>query len=111
MIDSSMQPSKVVSKTNSPKHTVSASSANAKATTENIDRLAPMGDSVTIAYLETWLNSALGQAESLDIPGVMKHPEHRKPLARYELDQYILQQVGLSRSDIDQLYRGLFVHS
>ena len=41
----------------------------------------------------------------------MKYPEHKKPLSRYELDLYILQQVGLSTNDIDQLYRGLFVHS
>jgi hypothetical protein len=41
----------------------------------------------------------------------MKYPEHKKPLSRYELDQYVLQQLGLSRNDIDQLYRGLFVHS
>ena len=41
----------------------------------------------------------------------MKHPEHKRALHRYELDFRSLKSHGLQRSDVERLFRGLYVHS
>lgn len=40
--------------------------------------------------LETWINETLQDAEHLDIPGVIVKPEHKNPIARYEIDKMTL---------------------
>ena len=37
--------------------------------------------------LETWINETLGDAEHLDIPGVILKPEHKNPISRYGIDR------------------------
>ena len=50
-------------------------------------------------------------AEELDVPGILKRPEHKNPLSRYEIDRISLNNMGVDLSDIDRVYRTLFVNS
>lgn len=61
--------------------------------------------------MEQWLNDVLGDAEELQMPGVLKRPEHRRPLSRYEVDKMQLMNLGVPAEAIDRMYRALFVHS
>ena len=61
--------------------------------------------------MEQWLDDVLRDAEELNMPGVLKRPEHRNPLGRYEVDRMRLVNMGVAAGMIDRAYRGLFVHS
>jgi hypothetical protein len=37
--------------------------------------------------LDAWLNQTLGEAENLEIEGIMLKPTHKKPLTRYGIDR------------------------
>ena len=61
--------------------------------------------------IETWINETLGDAEHLDIPGVIVKPPNKAPLIRYQVDRLFLNNAGVPEADIDRIYRGLFVYS
>ena len=61
--------------------------------------------------IETWINETLADAEHLDIPGVIVKPAHESPLIRYQIDRLFLTNVGVPETEIDRIYRGLFVYS
>lgn len=61
--------------------------------------------------IETWINDTLLDAEHLDIPGVILKPEHKNPIARYQIDRLGLNNCGVSNESVDRIYRGLFVYS
>ena len=61
--------------------------------------------------IETWINETLGDAEHLDIPGVIVKPNNKTPLVRYQIDRLFLNNAGVPEGDIDRIYRGLFVYS
>lgn len=53
----------------------------------------------------------LKDAAHLEMPGIMKRPEHKKPLDRYEVDRFTLSNMRVPLEKIDRIYRSLFVHS
>jgi hypothetical protein len=53
------------------------------------------GGGVQIRYVEQWLNDVLKDAEELDIPGILKRPEHKNPLSRYEIDRISMDNMGV----------------
>lgn len=61
--------------------------------------------------IETWINETLADAEHLDIPGVIVKPAHKSPLVRYQIDRLFMNNVGVPETEIDRIYRGLFVYS
>jgi hypothetical protein len=61
--------------------------------------------------IETWINDTLLDAEHLDIPGVIMKPEHKSPIARYQIDRICLNNAGVSNESVDRIFRGLFVYS
>ena len=38
-------------------------------------------------------------------------PEHKNPIARYQIDRLGLNNCGVSNESVDRIYRGLFVYS
>jgi len=61
--------------------------------------------------METWLNETLGDAEHLNIPGVILKPEHKNPVSRYGIDRLTLTNAGIPNADVDRVFRCLFVYS
>jgi hypothetical protein len=61
--------------------------------------------------IETWLNDTLLEAGSMEIPGILVKPENKQPLERYGIARSQLTINALSNSDIDRIYRALFVYS
>jgi hypothetical protein len=61
--------------------------------------------------IETWLNETLTDAGHIEIPGVILKPENNKPLTRYGIDSEQLHVGKLAYSEIDRIYRALFVYS
>ena len=61
--------------------------------------------------LETWINETLGDAEHLDIPGVILKPEHKNPISRYGIDRITFSNNGIPSELVDRVYRALFVYS
>ena len=61
--------------------------------------------------LETWINETLQDAYHLEIPGVLTHPEYKKPVHRYGIDKPTLVEAGISSEEVDRIYRSLFVYS
>ena len=51
--------------------------------------------------METWLNETLGDAEHLNIPGVILKPEHKNPISRYGIDRLTLTNAGVPNSTVD----------
>ena len=80
---------------------------------EKDEKLAPYGGGAGIQtrYVEQWLNDVLSDAEELDMPGVLKRPEHKNPLSRYEIDKHTLTAGAVHEDMVDRIYRALFVHS
>ena len=58
--------------------------------------LGPSGNSLQIRYVEQWLNDVLIDAEALNFPGILKRPEHKNPLSRYEINRIQLTNHGVS---------------
>jgi hypothetical protein len=61
--------------------------------------------------IETWINETLGDAEHLDIPGVLLKPKHKNPISRYGVDKLTLTNAGIPTEVVDRIYRALFVYS
>jgi len=61
--------------------------------------------------IETWINDTLGDAEHLDIPGVLLKPEHKTPISRYGVDKLTLTNAGIPSDVVDRIFRALFVYS
>ena len=61
--------------------------------------------------IETWINETLGDAEHLDIPGVLLKPAHKNPISRYGVDKLSLTNAGIPTEVVDRIYRALFVYS
>ena len=62
--------------------------------------------------LETRLNKTLGDAEHLNIPGVILKPDHKNPVSRYDIDRQTLTNSGIPNATVDRvLRRCLFVNS
>ena len=61
--------------------------------------------------LETWLNNTISDAASIDMPDQIVKHEARVPLVRYGIDRTTLLNSGLQSSDVDRIYRSLFVYS
>mmetsp|Transcript_21919 Transcript_21919/g.34056 ORF Transcript_21919/g.34056 Transcript_21919/m.34056 type:complete len:107 (+) Transcript_21919:501-821(+) len=43
--------------------------------------------------------------------GILRRPEHKNPLNRYEIDRQNLLDMKVSIQTCDRVYRALFVHS
>lgn len=61
--------------------------------------------------MEHWLNETLGDAEHLDIPGLIMKPESTVPVSRYNIDRIKLTKSGLTNDSVNRIYRSLFVYS
>jgi hypothetical protein len=69
------------------------------------------GSKLNTKVIETWINETLGDAEHLDIPGVIMKPDHMNPISRYQIDRLTLTNAGIPNELVDRIYRGLFVYS
>lgn len=69
------------------------------------------GNVLNAHVIETWINETLGDAEHLEIPGVVMKPTHKLPIVRYQIDRVFLVNSGVNIEQIDRIYRGLFVYS
>ena len=61
--------------------------------------------------VEHWINETLGDAEHLNIPGVIMKPESKVPVYRYNIDRSTLMKGGIPNESINRIYRSLFVYS
>ncbi|CAI2370269.1 unnamed protein product [Moneuplotes crassus] len=61
--------------------------------------------------IEHWMNETLGDAEHLNIPGVLMKPENKVPVARYNIDRMTLMKGGIPNESVNRIYRSLFVYS
>ena len=61
--------------------------------------------------LETWINTTIADATSLNLPAEMVKKESKLPLMRFGIDRTTLLQAGLQTGEVDRLYRSLFVYS
>ena len=61
--------------------------------------------------LETWLNNTIFDAASLDVPEKILKAEAKQPLDRFGIDRTSLLNAGIQSSEIDRIYRSLFVYS
>ena len=70
-----------------------------------------MPSSINPKVIEHWINETLGDAEHLDIPGIITRPESKVPVFRYNIDRMTLMKGGISNDSINRIYRSLFVYS
>lgn len=61
--------------------------------------------------MEHWINETLGDAEHLNIPGVILKPENKVPVYRYKIDRMTLMKGGIPSESVNRIYRSLFVYS
>lgn len=61
--------------------------------------------------MEHWINETLGDAEHLNIPGVILKPENKVPVFRYKIDRMTLMKGGIPNESVNRIYRSLFVYS
>lgn len=61
--------------------------------------------------IELWLNSTLGEAVAMEIPGVLLQPDSQQPLKRYKVSKDDLIAEGLHPDKASALHRSLFAHS
>ena len=61
--------------------------------------------------MENWINETLGDAEHLNIPGILLKPENKVPVSRYRIDRMTLMKGGIPNESINRIYRSLFVYS
>ena len=61
--------------------------------------------------MENWINETLGDAEHLNIPGILLKPESKIPVSRYRIDRMTLLKGGIPNGSINRIYRSLFVYS
>lgn len=66
---------------------------------------------INARILEAWINNTITDAEHLEIPGALAKSEYQQPLSRYGVDRHSLAQAGVSNSDINRIYKALFVYS
>lgn len=66
---------------------------------------------INARILEAWINNTIVDAEHMEIPGALAKEEQQHPLSRYGVDRHSLARAGVSNSDIDRLYKALFVYS
>lgn len=69
------------------------------------------GNLLNARVIETWISDTLGDAEHLDIPGVILKPAQKPALERYGISRLFLHSVNVPVDMIDRIYRGLFVYS
>ena len=80
-------------------------------TASKTERVLKSGATMNAKVLETWLNETLGDAEHLNIPGVILKPEHKNPVSRYGIDRLTLTNAGIPNATVDRVFRCLFVYS
>lgn len=61
--------------------------------------------------LETWLNNTIEDAIDLNLPEKVIKNETKVPLVRFGIDRTTLLNSGLQSSEVDRIYRALFVYS
>lgn len=61
--------------------------------------------------LETWLNNTITDAAILNLPEQVIKQDLKVPLVRFGIDRTALLNAGLPSSDVDRIYRSLFVYS
>lgn len=61
--------------------------------------------------IEHWMNETLGDAEHLNIPGIILKPESKVPVSRYKIDRITLMSGGIPNESVNRIYRSLFVYS
>ena len=66
---------------------------------------------VSNLVMEKWINDTLGDAEYLNIPGLILEPEYKNPINRYGIDRNELTLQGIPSEYVDRIYRSLFVYS
>jgi hypothetical protein len=66
---------------------------------------------VSTKHLEGFINDKLLMAAKHNFPMVIRRPEHMRPLERYDLSRIQLLEIGLMQSEIDRLYRALYVYT
>ena len=69
------------------------------------------GNVLNARVIESWINETLTDAAHLEIPGVVLKPMMKQPLQRFGIDRVLLSIAGVDVSNIDRIYRGLFVYS
>jgi hypothetical protein len=84
---------------------------NAETKIKELMSMKHTGNGLSAKVIETLINETLGDAEHLDIPGMITKPTHKQPLERYSIARLYLHQQGMKVEDIDRIYRGLFVYS
>ena len=66
---------------------------------------------INARILEAWINNTITDAEHLEIPGALAKNEYQQPLSRYGVDRHSLAQAGVSNTDVNRIYKALFVYS
>lgn len=61
--------------------------------------------------LETWLNNTIEEATDLNLPDKVLKADVKVPLVRFGIDRTTLLNSGLQSSEVDRIYRALFVYS
>ena len=66
---------------------------------------------INIRVLETWLNETLAEAENLDIPRSIVNHDSKLAVNRYGIDRKLFLDKGIHPSQVDRIYRCLYVYS
>lgn len=61
--------------------------------------------------LETWINNTIEDACELDLPEQVIKDGLKAPLVRFGIDRTTLLNAGLQSSEVDRIYKSLFVYS
>lgn len=61
--------------------------------------------------LEAWINNTINDAEQIEMPNEIVASESRQPLIRYGVDRQSLISAGVTNSQVDRIFRALFVYS
>lgn len=69
------------------------------------------GNVLNARVVESWINETLTDAAHLEIPGIVLKPAMKQPLQRYGIDRVLLSMAGVEVTNIDRIFRGLFVYS
>ncbi|CAI2369125.1 unnamed protein product [Moneuplotes crassus] len=61
--------------------------------------------------METWLNDILQESKDIGLKSSFLKHDKQKPINQYGIDRQSLLKLGLSKTLVNRIYRGLFVYS
>ena len=75
------------------------------------EKMLPGAHKMSSRVIEAWINNTLRDAETLDIPGIIAKKEASFALTEYGVYRPMLMKAGLSKRQVDNIFRALFVYS